>query len=158
MSSIKKGISFNYLVEPFYFPKRNETKRYINRIFKDHSLKVNLINYVFCTDKYLLSLNNRYLAHDFYTDILTFDLSYGQTISADIFISVERACENSAQYHVSKLSEIRRLLIHGALHLCGYKDKTGIDRKKMAAMEELYLNKFLVSRETERQTFLVKPK
>ena len=157
MSSIKK-ISFSYLVEPFYFPKRNETKLYIGRIFKDHHLKLNLINYVFCTDKYLLSLNNRYLAHDFYTDILTFDLSYGQTISADIFISVERASENSAQYHVSKLSEIRRLLIHGALHLCGYKDKTGLDRKKMTAMEEVYLNKFFVSRETLRQTFLVKQK
>src|SRR5688500_13420495 len=116
MSSIKK-ISFSYLIEPFYFPGRNDTKRYIGSIFKDHDLKLNLINYVFCSDNYLLSLNKRYLEHNFYTDILTFDLSYGQTITADIFISVERATENSTHYHVSKLSEVRRLLIHGALHL-----------------------------------------
>jgi probable rRNA maturation factor len=157
MSSIKK-ISFSYLIEPFYFPIRNDTKLYIGRIFKDHDLKINLINYVFCSDNYLLTLNNRYLEHNFYTDILTFDLSYGQKITADIFISVERAAENSIQYHVSKLSEVRRLLIHGALHLCGYKDKTSNDRKKMSAMEEVYLNKFFVSRETSRKTFLVKQK
>jgi probable rRNA maturation factor len=157
MSSIKK-ISFSYLIEPFYFPIRNDTKLYIGRIFKDHDLKINLINYVFCSDNYLLTLNNRYLEHNFYTDILTFDLSYGQMITADIFISVERAAENSIQYHVSKLSEVRRLLIHGALHLCGYKDKTSSDRKKMSAMEEVYLNKFFVSRETSRKTLLVKQK
>ena len=156
--SLSKKISFSYLVKPFYFPNRNCTKLYISEIFKDHNLELNLINYVFCTDKYLLNLNTQYLNHNFYTDILTFDLSDEQMLTADIFISVERAEENSLVYNVSKLLEIRRLLIHGALHLCGYKDKTPTEREKMSAMEEFYLNKFFVSRETEKTTFLVKRK
>ena len=118
------------------------------KIFRDHRIKVEHLNYVFCTDRHLRKINKQYLNHDFNTDILTFDLSTGKRVIADVFISVERASINAKLYQVSRLSEIRRLLIHGALHLCGHEDLNRDDQKKMRDAEDFYLNKLFVSRET----------
>ena len=148
MDFSKNQIHFHYLISPFYFPDRSETKKFIAKIFQDHNRRINAINYIFCADEYLLSINQAYLKHDYYTDIITFDLSYDKFITADVFISFDRVKANAITYKVSRLSEIRRLLIHGALHLCGYKDKTPNQFKRMKEMEELYLNEFMVSRET----------
>ncbi len=147
MTFAKEKICFHYLVSPFYFPNRTKVKVFIEGIFREHRLSIQTINYIFCSDDYLLSINKKHLKHNYYTDIITFDLSDGLEFVADIFISVDRAIENSSAYNVSKLSEIQRLIIHGALHLCGYKDKSDTTRRKMKRMEDHYLAQ-LVSRET----------
>ena len=142
------GIYFHYLTPSFYFPRRAFTKVFIASIFADHRKKIKTINYIFCTDHYLLTLNKTHLNHNYYTDIITFDLTHGNRITADIFISVDRTKENAALFKTTKISELLRLLIHGALHLCGYKDKTKKDSVRMTTLEDKYLNKYWVSRET----------
>src|SRR5215204_5245243 len=113
------AIYFHYLTPQFYFPNRSFTKKFILGIFHDYSKKVENINYIFCTDKYLLELNNQYLNHNYHTDIITFELSIPKaSLVSDIYISVDRARENALAHSVSSLHEIMRLLIHGALHLC----------------------------------------
>lgn len=136
-------ISFHFSVTPFYFPNRSFIKKFILTIFRDYSKRVENVNYIFCTDKYLLELNSQYLNHNYYTDIITFELNdtKGPVIS-DIYISIERARENAELHSVSYLNEIMRLMIHGALHLCGQKDKIEKDFKKMKELEEFYLNKW----------------
>ena len=140
MSQRLPGIYFHYLVPSFYFPQRAFTKVFIASIFTDHNKKINTLNYIFCTDKYLLPLNKNHLNHDYYTDIITFDLSNDSSVTADIFISVERAKENAVLFRNTMISEVLRLLIHGALHLCGYKDKTKKASKEMTALENKYLS------------------
>ena len=144
-------IYFHYLIKPFYFPQRELTKSFITSIFADFSKKIETVNYVFCTDKYLLTMNETHLKHNYYTDIITFDLSIDELIIADVFISVERAKENAASFKVTLISEIIRLLIHGALHLCGHKDKTVEDSHAMRTLENNYLSQFWVSRETDKE-------
>ena len=147
------SLHFHYVDTSFYFPHRAFTKIFIASIFADHHKKINTINYIFCSDQYLLALNRQHLNHNYYTDIITFDLSNGNRISADIFISVERARENAFLFRITMISEIIRLLIHGALHLCGYKDKTKKDSYNMRAHEDKYLLKYSVSRETFKSNF-----
>ena len=148
MSQGLPGIYFHYLVPQFYFPHRGFTKIFIASIFADHHKKINTINYIFCSDEYLLALNKNHLKHNYYTDIITFDLSNDGRIIADIFISAERAKENAKLFGNSVISEILRLLIHGALHLCGYNDKDKKAANEMSALENKYLDAYLVSRET----------
>jgi probable rRNA maturation factor len=105
------------------------------------------ITIVFCTDDYLLEMNKRYLNHDFYTDIITFDYSENGVISGDLFISFDRVKDNADSFSVSVDNELKRVIYHGVLHLCGYKDKTEKDKKEMREKENYYLEKF-VSRET----------
>ncbi len=113
-----------------------------------------MVNYIFCSDQYLLALNKRHLKHNFYTDILTFDLSHDERIIADVFISVDRAKENAFTYNVNILSEILRLMIHGALHLSGQKDKLSADSQIMQALENKHLKNYWVSRETYKASNL----
>lgn len=98
------------------------------------------INYIFCSDKYLLALNQQYLNHDTLTDIITFDNSERKTISGEIYISVERVVENSAKYGVELENELRRVIIHGVLHLCGYKDKSATQKSAMRKKEDACLS------------------
>ena len=105
------------------------------------------ITIVFCTDDYLLEMNKTYLNHDFYTDIITFDYSENGVISGDLFISVDRVNDNAGSFSVSVDNELKRVIYHGVLHLCGYKDKTENDEKEMREKENFYINQF-VSRET----------
>lgn len=121
---------------------RTELKKYIQSIFRKEGKKLESINYIFCTDKILLEINLQYLSHDFYTDIISFDLSETNAVRAEIFISVDRVKENALQLGVSFKSELHRVVFHGALHLCGYKDKTKTEKEKMRRMEELYLAKY----------------
>ncbi|MCS7005653.1 MAG: rRNA maturation RNase YbeY [Cytophagales bacterium] len=111
---------------------------------QDHKKQINQINYVFCSDEYLLAINRTYLQHDYYTDVITFDhTEKGQPIESDIFISVERVRENAQHYNVSFEEELRRVMIHGILHLCGYKDKTASQQRTMRQKEDEYLKKLL---------------
>ncbi len=105
------------------------------------------ITVVFVTDKYLLEMNRTHLDHDYYTDIITFDYTESNFISGDLFISYERVLDNSKEFNVSSYNELCRVVFHGVLHLCGYKDKSSEDEKLMRAKESFYLEKY-VSRET----------
>jgi probable rRNA maturation factor len=104
--------------------------------------KLKELTYIFCSDSYLLQINQQYLNHDTYTDIITFDNSdIAKTIIGDIFISIDRIRENAGKFSHTVADELHRVIIHGALHLLGYKDKTPADKKKMTLKEDFYLNK-----------------
>jgi rRNA maturation RNase YbeY len=101
------------------------------------------LNYIFSSDKTLLNINRRYLKHDYYTDIITFDLSENsRQIIGEIYISVERVKDNAEKLRLSMVSELHRVIFHGALHLCGYNDKMKADMEKMRDREQHYLGKY----------------
>lgn len=105
--------------------------------------KIN-INYIFCSDEYLLGINKQFLQHDTLTDIITFDLSENDNImDAEIYVSVERVSENAKKFGVTYVHELHRVIFHGALHLCGFKDKKAEEVKAMRAAEEDCLNCYL---------------
>lgn len=107
------------------------------------------VNYIFCTDAYLLELNQGYLKHNTYTDIITFGLSKRRDpIVAEIYVSVERVAENAKIFESGFVKELHRVIFHGALHLCGYMDKSPLQKKKMRSKEDYYLALFFVPRET----------
>ena len=95
---------------------------------------------IFCDDKYLLEKNIKYLNHDYLTDVITFDYCEDRTVSGDILISVERVRENGKSYNVSFFTEIKRVIVHGLLHLLGYDDKTNSSKQEMTEKEDFYLN------------------
>ncbi len=113
---------------------------WIEYIITHEGKKLGDINYIFCDDEYLLKINQDYLQHDYYTDIITFDYVKGKKISGDIFVSVTRVSENAPLLSKSFDEELHRVLAHGVLHLCGYKDKTEAEIKEMRNKEDFYLN------------------
>jgi probable rRNA maturation factor len=119
-----------------------KVKAWIKDTIVAEGFKLSELNYIFCSDDYLLQINQQYLHHDTYTDIVTFDNSEQEgVIVSDIFISIPRIKENAEKFKVSVVDELHRVLIHGALHLLGYKDKSASDKKKMTEKEDLYLAK-----------------
>lgn len=151
MSTKQPSIYFHFLYRNFSLTQRTLLKSFIVQLFKQEGKKADTINYIFCSDEYLLQINKTYLNHDTLTDIVTFPTSEkGEPISSDIFISVERVKENARTFHTSFKEELCRVMFHGALHLCGYKDKTKKQAQEMRAMEEKYLNLYLVPRGTRR--------
>jgi len=101
------------------------------------------LNYIFCTDRKLLEINRRFLKHDFYTDIITFDLSEEPgKISGEVYISVDRVKDNAKRMGESFSAEIHRVIFHGALHLCGYGDKREVEKRKMREREDHYITKY----------------
>lgn len=104
--------------------------------------KLGDINYIFCDDEYLLKVNQDYLDHDYYTDIITFDYVKGKTISGDIFVSLPRILDNASTLSQNSEKEFRRVLAHGILHLCGYKDKTEVEESTMRQKEDFYINRY----------------
>ena len=118
-------------------------KHFIELIFKEESQKLDTINYIFCSDKAILEINKKYLNHDFYTDVITFDLSQdNKAISAEVYISIERIRDNAKQLGLSIKSELHRVLFHAALHLCGYNDKKKKDKEIMRKKENELLAKY----------------
>ena len=118
------------------------TTAWLEDLIKTEHKKPGDINYIFCDDDYLLKVNQDYLAHDYYTDVITFDYVKGKTISGDIFVSLPRILENAGLLSQDFEREFRRVLAHGVLHLCGYKDKTESDEQEMRQKEEFYLERF----------------
>jgi probable rRNA maturation factor len=112
------------------------TSAWIKTVAKKNKRAIGDIQYVICTDEELLQINIDYLKHDYYTDIITFDYSEGNTISGDIFVSIDRISENASKLGVLLNDEWHRVIIHGILHLCGFKDKTAKDAKIMKENEE----------------------
>jgi rRNA maturation RNase YbeY len=142
MTSEGFPIYFHYLVPSFFFPQRTKAKKFITYIFKTYRKTTENINYIFCSDDYLLSINENYLKHNYYTDIITFDLGKKNPIIADVYISIDRARDNAKKFRASFHSEIIRLLIHGALHLSGFNDKTSGDYQRMKELEIAYLSEY----------------
>jgi rRNA maturation RNase YbeY len=142
LSSSKSKVCFFFQGVKVNLTNRKELKNYIPSIFKEEGKLLESINYIFCTDKAMLNINQQFLSHDFYTDIITFDLSDSKAIQAEIYISVERVKENAQNLRVSFKSELHRVIFHGVLHLCGYRDKSRKEIKEMRSKEEFYLNKY----------------
>ena len=113
---------------------------WITDTIKSEGRKTGEITFIFCDDEYLLRLNKDFLNHHTLTDILTFDYSENQEVSGDIFISIPRIKENAFSFNVKKSDELHRVIIHGILHLCGYKDKTSSDKLIMRRKEDFYLS------------------
>ena len=133
----------------FKLPKPRKTIAWIKQVVSDEGFKLKSIAFVFCSDPYLNQINVQYLDHDTYTDIITFDNSEeDDEVEGDIFISVERIKENSQNLKQSFQEEVHRVMIHGVLHLLGYKDKTKNERSEMRSKEDRCLSLPLVPRET----------
>lgn len=133
-------INFRTGDRPFLFQNKTGLKSFIESIFKKEKKILGGIQYIFCSDDMLLKINQDFLQHNYYTDIITFGLNDpGQPIEAEIYISIDRVKDNANQLGVSFQNEMMRVLFHGALHLCGYKDKTKSEILSMRAKEDHYL-------------------
>lgn len=119
-----------------------KTSEWLEHLIMKEEKKLGKINYIFLTDEGLLKVNQNFLKHDYYTDIITFDYVKGKTISADIFVSLPRILENALLFSKDFNTELHRVLAHGLLHLCGYKDKTDEDKAEMRNKENFYINIF----------------
>ena len=115
---------------------------WLEDIIVNEEKKLGKIQYIFCDDEYLLHVNREYLQHDFYTDIITFDYVKGKKISGDIFVSLPRIKDNAVQLSTDENEELKRVLAHGILHLCGYKDKSEEEQAMMTEKENYYLSKY----------------
>jgi probable rRNA maturation factor len=136
--------TIHFFEEDITYKLKNKLKvrQWITDTIIAEGFKLQELTYIFCSDAYLLQINQQYLAHDTYTDIITFDNSeYEGEITGDIFISIPRIQENASLFKVSETDELHRVIIHGALHLLGYKDKTPLDNKNMTQKEDQYLAK-----------------
>jgi rRNA maturation RNase YbeY len=136
-------IHFHFLL-PVSFTQRTLVKKVVRDIFKKEKTKLEQLQYIFCSDDYLLEINKQHLKHNYYTDIITFDLSEKpNSVIGEIYISVDRVRDNAQNYEVSFKQELLRVIFHGALHLCGLKDKTEKDQVLMRKAEDKYLRYFL---------------
>lgn len=115
--------------------KEKDVKEWIGKVASNHNRKLGDLAYIFCSDEKILQVNNEYLQHDYYTDIITFDYSENSTISGDMFISLDTVKTNSEQFGTNYDEELLRVVIHGILHLCGFGDKTEEEEHKMRALE-----------------------
>ena len=131
-------INFNYETA-FLLDNAERLSKWINGVISEEGYKLDEINYIFCDDAYLLKLNVEFLSHDTLTDIISFDYSVGKIIQGDIFISIERVKENALEYGVSTKEELHRVMVHGVLHYCGYKDKSESQSVLMRNKEDYYL-------------------
>ena len=128
-------ISFNYETN-FQLDNETQFSDWISKVILSESKKEGDINYVFCDDEYILEINKQYLDHDYYTDIISFDYSVGNELNGDIFVSIERVKENATDFNATFDEELKRVIIHGILHYCGYKDKSEEDEALMRSKED----------------------
>ncbi len=136
-------ISFNYETD-FELENEAQYEDWISRIIESEGFDEGEINYIFCDDDYLHKINVEYLDHDTLTDIISFDYTVGNLIQGDIFVSVERVQDNAKDFNVSFEEELKRVLSHGVLHYCGYKDKSPEDEALMRFKEEEKMQMFHV--------------
>jgi probable rRNA maturation factor len=133
----------NFFSEEIIFkvPHPRKTKSWLASAVANEGFALVQLNYIFCSDRYLVSINKEYLGHSTLTDIVTFDNSDNKKeVEGDIFISTERVMENAAKFMVPKEAELRRVMVHGALHLMGYRDKTDREKVHMRKKEDAYLS------------------
>jgi rRNA maturation RNase YbeY len=143
---MKKISTISFFKEKVVFrlSKQESLRNWITKAAKKEGYSIQEINYVFCSDKYLKKMNVDYLNHNYYTDIITFDNSIEKKkIIGDIFISIDTVKFNAKEYETTFENELHRVMIHGLLHLVGYKDKTPKAQKEMRKMEDYWLKKFI---------------
>ena len=136
-------ISFNYETD-FELDNEAHYEDWISRIIESEGFDEGEINYIFCDDEYLHKINVEQLDHDTLTDIISFDYTVGNVLQGDIFVSVERVRDNANDFNVSFEEELKRVLSHGVLHYCGYKDKSPKDEALMRSKEEEKMQMFHV--------------
>lgn len=137
------SVQFHFL-QSASLKNRQSLKAFLQSLFKKEGVKLNSLQYIFCSDKYLLEINCQYLNHDYYTDIITFNLSDKPVpVNGEIYISIDRVKDNAQNFNTSFKQELHRVIFHGALHLCGYKDKTAKEEKLMREKEDHYIKLYL---------------
>lgn len=140
---MSKKVKFNYANVHFSFSTKTKLKEHIELLFKLEKTALEEVHYIFCDDAYLLTINQSFLNHDTLTDIITFPLhEQGRPIVGEIYISIERVKENAKHFATSFGTELVRVMSHGALHLCGYKDKTKAQQTEMRTKEDHYISIF----------------
>jgi probable rRNA maturation factor len=135
------SIQLIYRSTQFKIKKVPTIKKWLQKVIASEKRELGTIVYTFVNDKEILRINKEFLKHNTYTDIITFDYREGEELNAEIFISTERVGENASELKLTFDEEIRRVMLHGILHLCGYKDKSAKDQKEMRKMEDKYLKK-----------------
>jgi probable rRNA maturation factor len=140
------SISFNKADKNATLANRAALKAFIEKAIKKEGLHIETLQYIFCSDKYILGINKSYLQHDYYTDIISFDLSETKgKLIGEVYISIDRVKDNATTHKTSLKEELLRVIFHGALHFCGYKDKKPADIKKMRFQEDKWLKSYLKS-------------
>ncbi len=144
--STSQPVQFFY-ESPVTLRDRTRLKKFIVRLFRAESRALESVNYIFVSDERLLEINRSYLQHDYYTDIITFDLAPpAMPVVGEIYISTERVRENASAHNTSLTEELHRVIFHGALHLCGYKDKSKGDKIRMTGKEDEWLRRYFKNR------------
>lgn len=134
-------IHFHLEMDGFILRNPEHSKNWLKSVISNEKKEVSALNYIFCSDEYLLEINREYLDHDFYTDIISFPLK-SDPIEGDIFISVERVLENAKEYQVESNQELHRVMVHGLLHFLGYDDHEEKDILQMREKEDFYLKEW----------------
>lgn len=133
-------VSFFTEQTDFIYREKVKTRAWLKIVAESEIRRLGDINIIFCSDNYVLEINQKYLSHDYFTDIITFDYCEGEVISGDLFISVDSVRENALEYGTDFKEELNRVIVHGVLHLIGYDDHTPKDIKQMRAKENYYLS------------------
>ena len=138
-----KKIFFNNADVSYKLKDKNGIRLLIEHVFKKEKKLLDQLSIILCSDEYLLSLNQKFLSHDYFTDILTFEISNpGEPIVGELYISTDRIAENAQNLNVPARDEVLRVIIHGVLHLCGYKDNTKVLKRQIHKKEDFYLKAF----------------
>lgn len=137
-------MAFNYFSETdqFKFKNKRLTSNWLKKVITSHSKAPGQISFIFCSDEQLLEINQTYLKHFYLTDVITFNYNTNNSVNGDIYISVDRISDNALKFGVTFDDELRRVMVHGILHLLGFKDKTISEKKEMRRLENIYLNEF----------------
>ena len=133
-------VSFNYADRQLAINNKLKLRGFIAELFKQEKIALQRLTYIFCSDEFLLQINKNFLQHDYYTDIITFDLSEGEAVTGEVYVSIDRIKDNANTLNLPFFEEVLRVVFHGALHLCGYKDKKAADIKIMRQLENKYIN------------------
>ena len=133
-------ITYHFEQTKFVFRQKTLTSKWLRLVAESEIRRIGDISIIFCSDNYILDINRRYLGHDYFTDIITFDYCEGDRLSGDLFISVDSVRENSVEYGTEFKDELNRVIVHGILHLIGYDDHTDEDVKVMRSKEDYYLS------------------
>jgi probable rRNA maturation factor len=128
----------------FTLSNKSKIRSWIELVISKNKKNTSNINIIFCNDNYIIDINKKYLSHDYYTDIITFDNSISNDISADIFISIDRVKDNANKIKIDFNTELHRVIIHGILHLCGFNDKLEEEKNKMRSLEDKYLSELII--------------
>ena len=134
------AINFQFEDAEFQFLDLKKVENWIKQTIETENCFTGNVTYIFCSDNYLLDVNRKYLNHDYFTDVITFDYVKNDKISGDIFISIDRVTENAKIFNVSRENELLRVMIHGVLHLIGYDDLTDEQEAEIHSKEDFYLN------------------